>query len=87
MWSKIKNELDDGSFDTRNVNTHQLISYTVQFALMAANTDPAQMTGPESQNLLGQLQSSLNRCQELGVLNEVKTFLPVHVQEQLRLQA
>jgi hypothetical protein len=23
QWSKIKNELDDGSFDTQDVNTHQ----------------------------------------------------------------
>ena len=26
IWSQIKRELDDGSFDTRNVNTHQLES-------------------------------------------------------------
>lgn len=27
LWSKIKNELDDGSFDSQNVNTHQAQSY------------------------------------------------------------
>lgn len=27
LWSKIKSELDDGSFDTRDVNTHQAESY------------------------------------------------------------
>ena len=26
-WSKIKAELDDGSFDSKNVNTHQATSY------------------------------------------------------------
>ena len=26
-WSKIKAELDDGSFDSKNVNTHQADSY------------------------------------------------------------
>ena len=26
-WSKIKSELDDGTFDTQNVNTHQATSY------------------------------------------------------------
>ena len=26
LWSKFKNKFDDGSFDTKNVNTHQLNS-------------------------------------------------------------
>jgi len=28
-WSKIKSELDDGTFDTQNVNTHQATSYSI----------------------------------------------------------
>ena len=28
-WSKIKSELDDGTFDTQNVNTHQATSYGI----------------------------------------------------------
>jgi len=28
LWSQIKSELDDGTFDTRDVNTHQLASMT-----------------------------------------------------------
>ena len=27
LWSKFKKRFDDGSFDTKNVNTHQLNSY------------------------------------------------------------
>ena len=30
LWSKIKAELDDGSFDTQDVNTHQAISLQLQ---------------------------------------------------------
>ena len=28
-WSKIKSELDDGTFDTQNVNTHLATSYSI----------------------------------------------------------
>jgi hypothetical protein len=30
-WSKIKSELDDGSFDTQNVNTHQFKTLELKF--------------------------------------------------------
>jgi hypothetical protein len=30
-WSKIKSELNDGSFDDQNVNTHQAESYGIRF--------------------------------------------------------
>jgi hypothetical protein len=30
-WSKIKSELDDGSFDTQNVNTHQFKTLELTF--------------------------------------------------------
>ena len=32
MWSKLKKEFDDGSFDTQDVNKHQLESYGMQYA-------------------------------------------------------
>ena len=44
MWSMLKAELNDGSFDTDNVDSHQLVSYTTQFALRAAHANPATMS-------------------------------------------
>jgi len=35
LWSKIKSELDDGTFNTTDVNNHQLDSYTRQFILQS----------------------------------------------------
>jgi hypothetical protein len=41
-WSKLKSELDDGTFDTQNVNTHQATSYRL------ALTNRAQALGPNA---------------------------------------
>ena len=79
MWSQIKSELDDGSFDTENVNTHQLISYTTQYAIMAANTGPGPVGHQEMLNMVGQLNSMIDRCTELGVLDDVVKNLPLEV--------
>lgn len=76
MWSKIKAELDDGSFDAENVDAHQLVSYTTQFCLRAAHADQGKMTAGEMDNLAGQLRSALARCKEIGVLDKVRRLLP-----------
>lgn len=86
MWSMLKSEIDDGSFDTINVNTHQLISYATQFALRAAHANPATMSSGEMDNLKGQLITSLKRCKELGVLDELKLTLHTDVVNKLQLE-
>ena len=47
LWSQIKSELDDGSFDTKYVNTHQAESYTHNLAnrvkSLNANSQPAEI--------------------------------------------
>ena len=47
LWSQIKKELDDGSFDTEYVNTHQAESYTHNLAnrvkSLNANSQPAEI--------------------------------------------
>lgn len=54
LWSKIKSELDDGSFDTTNVNTHQLVSLREQ--LLARRSTLTQGSNPsEVLNVLGPL--------------------------------
>jgi hypothetical protein len=86
MWSMLKSEIDDGSFDTVNVNTHQLISYTTQFALRASHANPATMSSGEMDNLAGQLTTSLKRCKDLGVLSDLRVTLPKDVVNQLQLE-
>lgn len=86
MWSKLKAELDDGSFDTRNCDTHQLVSYTARFASRASIMAPEHMSGDEWSNLSGQLQTSIRRCQEVGAVGELKDALPSELFEQLKIK-
>ena len=55
-WSKFKKKFDDGSFDTKNVNTHQLNSYHLTMK-NKAETLTQGSSQPEVFNVLGQLQS------------------------------
>lgn len=78
LWSKIKAELDDGSFDTKDVNTHQLVSYAQRFILQASNA-PRDMPVAEANNLKGQLASAVHELEDRGMLPEVLRTLPAAV--------
>ena len=56
LWSHYKGKYDDGSFDTTNVNTHQLESYHLTMK-NKAETLTQGSSQPEVFNVLGQLQS------------------------------
>ncbi len=56
LWSKFKKKFDDGSFDTKDVNTHQLHSYHLTMK-NKAETLTSGSSQPEVFNVLGQLQS------------------------------
>ena len=56
LWSKIKKENNDGSFDTQNVNTHQMDSYH-KIMLNRKNTLTAGSSQPEVFNVMGQLET------------------------------
>ena len=56
LWSAYKKKYDDGSFDTKNVNTHQLESYHLTMK-NKAETLTQGSSQPEVFNVLGQLQS------------------------------
>ena len=56
LWSKLKAEVDDGTFDTQNVNTHQLEAYH-QIMINRKDTLSPQSSQPEVFNVLGQLQT------------------------------
>ena len=67
LWSKIKKETNDGSFDTNNVNTHQLESYH-KIMLNKKDTITAGSSQPEVFNVLGQLQTIERIKKERGQL-------------------
>ena len=66
MWSKLKREFNDGSFDDKNVNSHQLESYHKMYAEKVKNINP-NTSEPEAFNVIGQFQS-LNRIVKTGEL-------------------
>ena len=67
LWSKFKKKFDDGSFDTKDVNTHQLHSYHLTMK-NKAETLTEGSSQPEVFNVLGQLQSIERIKKENGQL-------------------
>jgi len=56
LWSILKKEFNDGSFDDKDVNTHQLDSYHI-IMKNKAETLTSGSSQPEVFNVLGQLQT------------------------------
>ena len=65
-WSKLKKEFHDGSFDDKDVNTHQAESYMHQLEQKKLTLTPAS-SQPEVFNVLGQLDT-LKRVRQSGEL-------------------
>ena len=66
MWSKLKSEFNDGSFNDKDVNQHQLESYTKMYSGKAKGiTDGT--SEAEVFNIIGQLRS-LERIKSTGEL-------------------
>ena len=70
MWSKLKLEFNDGSFNDKDVNQHQLESYGIHYAAKA-KTLTTNSADTEVFNVMGQLQS-LQRIKQTGELNSNK---------------
>ena len=66
MWSKLKKEFNDGSFDTKDVNTHQLESYG-KIMQNKAKTLTEGSSQPEVFNVVGQLET-IKRVKKDGEL-------------------
>ena len=71
LWSQLKKEVDDGTFDKQNVNTHQLESYH-KIMLNRKDTLTAGSSQPEVFNVLGQLQTIERVKKERGQLEHTK---------------
>jgi len=65
-WSKLKKEFHDGSFDDRDVNTHQAESYLHNLEQRKLTLTPGS-SQPEVFNVLGQLET-LKRIRKSGEL-------------------
>ena len=67
MWSKLKTEFNDGTFDTKDVNQHQLDSYS-KIMQNKAKTLTEGSSQPEVFNVLGQLKTieRVQKDNELG---------------------
>nr|BAR28114.1 hypothetical protein [uncultured Mediterranean phage uvMED] len=70
MWSKLKLEFNDGSFNDKDVNQHQLESYGLQYAAKAKTLNN-NSSEAEIFNVMGQLQS-LQRIKKSGELEHDK---------------
>ncbi len=77
LWSKFKKKFDDGSFDTKDFNTHQLHSYHLTMK-NKAETLTEGSSQPEVFNVLGQLQSIERIKKENGQLEQTKTNKLTH---------
>ena len=64
LWSTLKKEFDDGTFDTKDVNSHQLDSYHL-IMKNKAETLTSGSSQPEVFNVLGQLKS-IERVKKSG---------------------
>ena len=71
MWSKLKKEFNDGSFNDKDVNQHQLESYGLQYH-EKAKTLNEHSDQNEVFNVMGQLQS-LQRIKKSGELESSYT--------------
>ena len=72
MWSKLKKEFNDGSFNDKDVNQHQLESYTKMYA-GKAKTITDGTSEAEVFNIIGQLRS-LERIKASGELENKTTY-------------
>jgi len=66
MWSKLKTEFNDGTFNDKNVNEHQLETYH-QVYLNKAKTLTSGSSQPEVFNVVGQLET-IERVKKSGEL-------------------
>ena len=70
-WSKLKKEFHDGSFDDKDVDTHQAHSYLLRLQEQKKTITPG-TSQPEVFNVLGQLEALEKNIQEKKLSLNVK---------------
>lgn len=76
LWSKIKNELYDESFDKDNKDTNQLFSMTRRYIQEAFNAMIVGKNGDISSynNIVGQFEMLVKECYIRGILDEALSY-------------
>lgn len=69
-WIILMEQLDDGSFDTQDIDKSQLLSYSQSF-IKKYMINKDNISGSEKVNLIGLLVTSLRYCQEKGVIDDL----------------
>lgn len=86
LWSDLKNELDDGTFDTEDVNSSQLVDITTRIGIQLSNLNINTVDSHEANNLFGQLSSAVELCRKNNVLDKVLTLLPTQIHNFIQLE-
>lgn len=71
MWSSIKEGLNDGSFDTQNKDTDELIHLTVRYCREASLIKGKTTDIGAVVNIVGQATTCLMECQRRGVVGQL----------------
>lgn len=84
IWSKVKSELDDGTFDVNYKDTNQLISLTRRYIQEAFNvhkfSSHADISGVN--NIIGQFETLCRECMLRGLMPNVMQIFEGTVIEQ-----
>jgi hypothetical protein len=77
IWSKVKKEIDDGSFDKDNKDKNQLVSLTRRYIQEAWNAVHNGKNGDISSynNILAQFEMLVKECYSRGIIQEVISVL------------
>jgi len=70
MWSQIKKDLDDGSFDTKDKDTDQLLGLTLRYIRELPAAKKSKNAG-EAINIVGQAATMLKECQRRGIADKL----------------
>lgn len=70
MWSEIKASLDDGSFDTKNKDTDELIGLTIRYCRELPAARRSKDTGAAI-NIVGQAATMLAECKRRGIAEQL----------------
>lgn len=83
-WFVLMEQLNDGSFNTNDVEKSQLISYATSF-LKKYMINKDSITGAEKTNLIGLLFTSIRYCNEKGILKELLNIISTEEKKELEL--
>jgi len=75
IWNKKIEELDDGTFDSKNVNTHQEVSLAQRYIREFISSQGSSASPSEMINLQGTVQTSLDNLEKKGKLGELFSIM------------